>query len=136
MKTDLTLNQAIAQYFDIDGRTLPAFTAAKPVLQAREWLTANGHELEYTKGELPKDNRGIVVYSRGGSPMFAVIDGDASALAGSMVHGSITKVSIRKNAKKNDKTAKNAENSQKQPESAPVAVSEPSPTDKPEESNE
>lgn len=109
MKMDLTLNQAIAEYFDIDGRTLPTFKSGKPVQEARDWLTENGHELQYNKRSLPTGDHGIVIYSRGGVPMFAVVDGDASeSFRGAIVHGSIEKTA--KNVKKSRKSSKNDEN--------------------------
>ena len=105
-KLNLTLNQAIAEYFDIDGRTIPAFKGGKPVAQAREWLASNEHEFEYIKRDVPASG-GIVVYTRGGVPLYGVLGKGESLPAGSMLHGSIVK-----KAKKTPKTSKNDEKSQ------------------------
>lgn len=100
MKANLTLNQAIAEYFDIDGRSIPAFNGGKPVAQAREWLSQNEHGFEYIKRDVPKSG-GLVIYTRGGVPLYAILEKGDSLPAGSMLHGSIVK--------KTKKTAKNDE---------------------------
>jgi hypothetical protein len=111
-KLNLTLNQAIASHFDIDGRTLPEFKSSKPVVEAREWLARNDHNVEYLKRSLPTDNKGVVVYSRGGIPMFGVIDGDVTELRGSTVLGSLVKVASKpaKTRKKREKVENNEKN--------------------------
>ena len=105
-KLNLTLNQAIAEYFDIDGRTIPAFNGGKPVAQAREWLSDNEHGFEYIKRGVSPSG-GIVVYTRGGVPLYGILGKGESLPAGSMLHGSIVKKS-----KKTPKNVKNDENSQ------------------------
>ena len=103
-KLNLTLNQAIAEYFDIDGRTIPEFKSGKPVAQAREWLATEGHEFEYMKRSLPTDGKSLVIYTRGGVPMYGVID-NADAVRGTQILGSI----VIKKTKKTAKKAKNVE---------------------------
>lgn len=106
MKTNLTLNQAIADYFDIDGRTIPAFDGGKPVAQARDWLTSEKHGFEYIKRDVPQSG-GLVIYTRGGVPIYGVLGKGESLPAGSMLLGSFVK-----KMKKTPKTSKNDENSQ------------------------
>ena len=105
MKKNLTLNQAVAEYFGIDGRKLPEFNASQPVDQARAYLKSE-HDVdtEYTSFEA---NDGIVVYSQGGMPIFAVADGDADELRGVTIHGTLSKVA--KKAEKTQKTVKTDE---------------------------
>lgn len=80
MLKTLTLKQAIAQAFDIDGRTIPEFTSSKPVQEARNWLDRQGVKYDYVRGA--KQN-GVFIFTRGaGSPQFAVIDDDTEQTAG------------------------------------------------------
>lgn len=88
MIKSLTLKQAIAQAFNIDGRTIPEFTSSKPVKEARDWLERNSHTFDYQRGAL---NDGLVVYSfGGGNPQFTVVDGDADKLKGAQIFASLS----------------------------------------------
>lgn len=90
MIKSLTLKQAIAQAFDIDGRTIPDFTSSKPVQEARNWLERNKHTFEYQRNYLDK---GLVVYAfGGGNPQFTVVetDDDLKQFAGAQVFATLS----------------------------------------------
>lgn len=110
MIKSLTLKQAIAQTFDVDGRKLPEFTSSKPVQQAREWLERNGTKFDYQRNYLDK---GMVIYAfGGGNPQYTVVetDADLDALKGAQVFGTL---SVPKRGRKS-KSQERRENAMKQ----------------------
>ena len=75
-----TLKLAIAEVFDLDGRSIPEFTSSKPLKEARAWLDREGIKYNYVRGA--KQN-GVFVFTRGaGSPQFAVVTDETDTTGG------------------------------------------------------
>lgn len=119
----LTLKQAIAQAFDIDGRTIPDFTSSKPVKQARDWLERNGHKFDYTPRVVAD---GIVVHSfGGGNPVFTVIEGNAAELEHAQIFATLAPIKRGRKSKSQERREKAMQISNEPVESTPVIADAP-----------
>ena len=123
-----TLEKAISEAFNIDGRKVPKFTSSKPVKQAREWLVKEGFEVEYKRGELKAGS--VCVYTYGASnPMYTVVsEGDELKGATILAGLSATKKSKSQERREAVQNEENADDETPEVVSAPEPQSEPQTT--------
>lgn len=107
MIENTTLEGAIAQAFDL--KDVPEFKQMKPVAQAQSWLKEQGVSTRYDKKQVRK---GIVVFSRGGGVLYAVVSDVENDILpkNAQVLGSL---SLVETAEKAPETAKNEKKSRK-----------------------